>query len=79
MRCSPKRARHFHELENLDRLATAVGPQRQSEGGGAFSFAVAGVDDHKALALTLGFFVGFVLGRGFNLHGIQDSVVRSRQ
>lgn len=40
-------------------MLAPVGAQRQAQSGGAFAFAVAGVDDEDAAAFTLGFVVGF--------------------
>jgi len=53
---------HFHELVDLDGLATAVGSERQTKCRCAFAFAVAGVDDDKAAAFAFGLFIGLFGG-----------------
>ncbi|MDT4876060.1 hypothetical protein FQZ97_1114750 [compost metagenome] len=63
---------HLHELVDLHRLATTVRAQRQPESGRALAFTVAGVDDHEATALALGFVIGLLARRGFNLHGVSS-------
>ena len=64
---------HFHELEDLDFLAmhmgAAKGAQCEPKRGSAFAFPVTRVDDQQAPPLTLGFFIGLVFGRCFDLHG----------
>jgi hypothetical protein len=69
--CGARRSarRHLHELEDLHRLAAAVGAQRQAEGGRALALAVAGVDDDQTAALALGLFRrAWLAGWGFDLH-----------
>ena len=62
------RARHLHELVDVDPLAAAMRPQRQAEGGRALALAVAGVDQHQPAALAAGDDAFAVDGRLFDFH-----------
>ena len=65
-------AGHFHELENVNFFAVNVRapecPQGQAKCGGAFAFAIAGVDDDQATPFAFGAGVCAFGGWIFDLH-----------
>jgi hypothetical protein len=68
------RAGHLHELENFHGFAMhmvpSLCPQCQAKGGGAFAFAIAGIDDDDAAAFALWLVVGLGGGWRFDVHGM---------